>query len=283
MKIHSVLMLSLIAICVVPSSVFAASAGESCSKVGETTLSTDQTDMLACLYDSTRSLVWKGLVIPATTTPVASASSTTPPVSTAQSETPTPSPRKRWQGWYAGVNAGVANTTNSLDPPSGQDTNLHGYNGTAGLVGGYNQTTTSGLFYGGEADVNYVSEARHHTDSTQGFWDGYGTIRGRVGMAFDPALVFLTGGVAFVDATSKWQSSPATFSFSASGIRVGWVMGAGTEFSLTDNISMSAQYLWLDTPYLPTAAASPPSGFPHKFQISNSANIIRTGLNWHFN
>ncbi len=74
---------------------------------------------------------------------------------------PSPSPT-HWQGWYVGGDVGMADTTNSFDQVGGETEDLHMmYGGTAGLVGGYNRVNSNGLFYGGEADINYMSNFEH--------------------------------------------------------------------------------------------------------------------------
>ena len=145
------------------------------------------------------------------------------------------------------------------------------------MVGGYNVVRNSGLFYGGEADVNYMTNSdQAGGTSVRSVWNGYSTIRGRIGVAFDPALVFLTGGVALADVDNEFQAVGVP-GFTNDRIHVGWTLGAGAEFALTDRISMSTQYLFLQTPETTQFDGS------YKYLLDNSANILRVGVNWHFN
>jgi outer membrane immunogenic protein len=75
-----------------------------------------------------------------------------------------------------------------------------------------------------------------------------GSIRGRLGIAWDRALIYGTGGVAFagfnttlIDTTGFFTGFPgpnATFS----NTRAGWTAGGGIEYAITDNWSVRAEY-----------------------------------------
>jgi outer membrane immunogenic protein len=187
-----------------------------------------------------------------------------------------------WSSWYAGGTAGIADTSTSISTGNQNTTDLQSYGATVGLVGGYNWVQSNGLFYGGEADVNYVNnkESSNAAGTTmETAWHEYATVRGRVGIALDPALVFLTGGLAVTNVSNRYYA-PGTTWFSGGSVVAGWAAGGGAEFALTDNISLSAQYLTLEMPQHPYT--TPYSG-PTKFLVENPASIFRTGLNWHFN
>ena len=61
-----------------------------------------------------------------------------------------------------------------------------------------------------------------------------GSIRGRLGYAVDHALLYVTGGAAFV---SKETSIPFTgISIGGDGTRVGWTVGAGSGLRLHEQL-----------------------------------------------
>jgi outer membrane immunogenic protein len=70
---------------------------------------------------------------------------------------------------------------------------------------------------------------------------------------------------------------------------VGWTVGAGGEFAVTSNITVKAEYLYVDLGHgnnINTVAAAavgapPPSSFTASFSPV-SFNIVRAGLNWKF-
>ena len=68
----------------------------------------------------------------------------------------------------------------------------------------------------------------------------FGTVRGRVGYAFNNIMFFGTGGLAFGELRGE------TFGLSETHTRAGWTVGAGTEFGLTQNWSAKIEYLYVD-------------------------------------
>jgi len=81
-----------------------------------------------------------------------------------------------------------------------------------------------------------------------------GSIRGRLGYAFDRVLVYATGGVAFGGFNTSVSTAyanalfyPAFFgSDSFSNTRVGWTVGGGLEYAITNNWSVRAEYRYTD-------------------------------------
>jgi len=81
-----------------------------------------------------------------------------------------------------------------------------------------------------------------------------GSIRGRLGYAWDRVLVYATGGVAFAgfngnacggfteNATGAWFGGCR----SNSTTRVGWTVGGGLEYAVTNNWSIRAEYRYSD-------------------------------------
>jgi outer membrane immunogenic protein len=75
-----------------------------------------------------------------------------------------------------------------------------------------------------------------------------GSIRGRVGYAWDRVLVYATGGVAFAGVNSDLSTSTlfGTSYDAASNTRVGWTVGGGLEYAVTNNWSIRAEYRYSD-------------------------------------
>ena len=82
-----------------------------------------------------------------------------------------------------------------------------------------------------------------------------GSIRGRAGIAWDRALIYATGGVAFASFNTSYNfignlnGSPlinggGTFNASNdfSNTRTGWTVGGGVDYAVTDNWSVFAEY-----------------------------------------
>jgi outer membrane immunogenic protein len=78
--------------------------------------------------------------------------------------------------------------------------------------------------------------------------DVQGSVRSRIGIAFDRFLIYGTGGVAFTgfnttitDTTGFFtgvQGTNTTFS----NTRAGWTAGGGIEYAITDNWWVRAEY-----------------------------------------
>ena len=79
-----------------------------------------------------------------------------------------------------------------------------------------------------------------------------GTARLRAGYAFDRALIFATGGVAFGGIKAESSASEFDgantdiFAGSASGAKVGYALGGGVEYAFAANMSLKAEYLYYD-------------------------------------
>ena len=81
-----------------------------------------------------------------------------------------------------------------------------------------------------------------------------GSIRGRIGYAWDRALIYATGGVAFggfngnacVNYAATTQFDAFGACASASTTRVGWTVGGGIDYAVTNNWSIRAEYRYTD-------------------------------------
>ena len=66
------------------------------------------------------------------------------------------------------------------------------------------------------------------------------TVRGRLGYAFDRFLPYVTGGLR-----SATSARPPGFP-GGSTTNAGWTVGAGVEFGIASNVSVKAEYLYVD-------------------------------------
>jgi outer membrane immunogenic protein len=75
----------------------------------------------------------------------------------------------------------------------------------------------------------------------------FGTVRGRLGIAFDRILVYGTGGLAYTSGTYGFTYSDTLFPAGGSattGNKVGYVVGGGLEYALTNNWSVKGEFLY---------------------------------------
>jgi outer membrane immunogenic protein len=123
--------------------------------------------------------------------------------------------------------------------------------------------------------------------------DWYGTFRGRVGVTVGSFLFYGTGGLAYggVGLSNNYNpgsgsSQPGPVNGQTSGVRAGWVVGAGGEYLLTQNLSLNFEYLYVDLGSFNLAAQT----FPNFGETLNGPSAaahaqfqtITVGLNWHF-
>ena len=191
-----------------------------------------------------------------------------------------------WAGPYVGLSLGgewgkLHGNAAAAGTPAGAVTGSPGVNGSivglahgtdSTIIGGgqigYNYQFPNNVVIGAEGDIrgggpsstttlgalpagfpNFVPGDRFKTSS-----DVNGSIRGRVGYAWGPALVYATGGVAFANANMTANYVPSTIggvavagrSSSDSQTLIGPTVGGGVEYAVTPNISVAGEYRYTD-------------------------------------
>lgn len=191
-------------------------------------------------------------------------------------------PAFTWTGLYVGANVGYGWSDGSAPWQdylgyyySGWDG--YGYSGGSAPEGwfggvqiGYNYQFVNNIVLGVEADaqfgslsdtLNYYSVATVGGSTYEDYGsietkvDSFGTIRLRLGYAFDHFLPYVTGGVAWGNVKMSGQVDSYTNGvydpfFSGSGseseVEWGWTIGGGVEYAFTDNWTIKAEYLYAD-------------------------------------
>jgi outer membrane immunogenic protein len=93
-----------------------------------------------------------------------------------------------------------------------------------------------------------ILPAPAHTNTTATI-DWYGTLRGRLGVTNGPVLFYGTAGLAYghVDLSSTVQTSVgAPLNSQTSGVRTGWVAGAGIEYMYRPDLVFTLGYQYVD-------------------------------------
>jgi outer membrane immunogenic protein len=190
-----------------------------------------------------------------------------------------------WSGFYTGLNAGFGfgqEETTLLAPPVSlfSSRTYDGFLGGAQL--GYN--FHSGYWMAGiEADIQIASIGGSYAPMVPGgavsrtnTLDAFGTLRGRIGFAFDRFLVYGTGGIAAGRNTFQIiQGASAT----ESAIHTGWVAGAGVEYGIGEHWSAKLEYLRLDLEEK-TYFKGAPNGTT--YHPSMNVDVVRAGVNYRF-
>lgn len=116
----------------------------------------------------------------------------------------------------------------------------------------------------------------------------FGTVRARVGLPFERALIYATGGLAVGEVKNTFGVSiPGIYNNSWSGrdTEWGWTIGGGVEYALTNSISVKAEYLYYDLGDRNIHATDPisfPGGDFLNYKFKNTGDIVRGGLNFRF-
>jgi len=80
--------------------------------------------------------------------------------------------------------------------------------------------------------------------------DVWGTVRARLGWAFDRVLIYGTGGLAWADINYKVRMNDddegVSANLSDNSVRVGWTAGGGIAWAIDENWSIGAEYLYVN-------------------------------------
>lgn len=153
-----------------------------------------------------------------------------------------------WAGAYVGVNAGYA--WGEFDTSGAATVDDPTYSGNGALGGfqiGYNKQLGA-VVIGVEGDLQATNIEESTTGggaTTTTTLDWFSTARGRIGYAFDQTdtLVYGTGGLALGGVETSVSGAGGD---SDEKVLTGFAAGAGVEQAFTDNLSVKAEYLYVD-------------------------------------
>jgi outer membrane immunogenic protein len=159
-----------------------------------------------------------------------------------------------WTGFYIGGHAG-GGFGEKCFTFEGDDRGCHD---TDGFVGGgqigFNVQSNQFVF-GVEFSGSWADLSGSHTApvfsifGTHSLHSDVSTIlllTGRVGLAFDRALLYVSGGGAWVRDKFEVVTVPFGSTASTKQNRTGWTVGAGLEYGLAPNWSIALQYNYID-------------------------------------
>ncbi len=150
-----------------------------------------------------------------------------------------------WTGFYIGAHAGATFGQGKGDVnaiPAHAKYDSVGFLG--GAHAGYNYQFDGGWVVGLEGDIDYSSFKKSKNVlgvGTEFKNEWQGSVRARLGYAFDRFLPYVTGGVAFGD-----QKLSANGLGSTSDTRVGWTAGAGLEYAIDQNWVVRGEVRYVD-------------------------------------
>src|SRR5271165_2851018 len=172
-----------------------------------------------------------------------------------------PVPIFTWTGVYVGAQIGYAWGNQNVNLGDNFGAFATASNSANGAIGGahvgYNlQLNQFVLGLEGDVDGSSLSKSTSGVIFPLGIAtfatynsnaDVQGSIRGRVGYAFERVLLYATGGVAFLGTNANLTTGFPFFSYDAvSNTLVGWTVGGGLEYAVTNNWSIRAEYRYAD-------------------------------------
>ncbi|HUI21131.1 MAG TPA: outer membrane protein [Methylocella sp.] len=106
-----------------------------------------------------------------------------------------------------------------------------------------------------------------------------GSIRGRLGIAFDRVLLYATGGAEFAGFNTSYSGLGPYDQSSQS--RAGWTVGGGIEYAVTNNWSVRAEYRYADFGHL-TDFTPFVFGLGSTVTHHETENAVRAGFSYKF-
>ncbi|MEP9378286.1 outer membrane beta-barrel protein [Aquabacter sp. CN5-332] len=162
-----------------------------------------------------------------------------------------------WTGFYIGANAGYSWGSSGPYSPGGF---------LGGLQAGYNWQFVGSPFVAGvETDFDWagISDGAYSLNY-------FGTVRARLGFAFERILAYGTLGFAYGGGQFE------VLGLSNNQTHGGWTIGAGAEFALDRNWSARAEYLYVDL------GSSTYNSLIGPATLGFDGNILRGGVNYRF-
>ena len=194
-----------------------------------------------------------------------------------------------WNGFYAGLIGGTAITESRGIDPTGATRGEIGNNGTGLTIGGlagYNWQFAPNWVAGVEGDFSYFGINSTSQDYDEGAVAHLGvktnwlaTLRGRLGYSTGPALLYVTGGGAWVNVQNSWDGDGGAVAASVSSTKSlsGATVGAGIETELFANWTTRTEYLYVDAGKGNTIVQS-----GNSMQVDHKFHIFRFGLIYAF-
>lgn len=192
-----------------------------------------------------------------------------------------------WAGFYAGLNGGYAASNGGDVINYNQGADFLGRGQPSGGFGGgqvgYNFQSGS-LVYGVETDFQGAAigsnvsglSANSNAFTSRENIDWFGTVRGRVGFAVGPALLYGTGGFAYGNVNQ--QATRGSDLFGSNTTQTGYSVGGGVEYKFTPNWSLKAEYQYID---LGSEKLNDNIGAVTN-PLDTSLQTVRAGLNYRF-
>jgi outer membrane immunogenic protein len=218
-----------------------------------------------------------------------------------------------WTGFYGGVNGGygsggTGDLTSSCTSTFGgtcanpDDPRFNTNGGFGGGQIGYNwqgvvfgphvvlgiEADLQGSAINGKASSSLADDDGPIVSNTKSNLDWFGTLRGRLGYAFDRTLIYATGGFAFGGVRDKLSvGEPVEGTLAAvknNQTATGYVFGGGVEylFNRSWSVKVEYQYVNLGSTKLAVSAVDPDDVIATSVKVDHTYDTVRLGVNYKF-
>ena len=194
-----------------------------------------------------------------------------------------------WTGFYVGGHVGYGDAgfgpgTNALPLQGGLlPHSATGFSG--GYQLGYNRQLANRVVLGIEADATFTAPGDgpalgRQPAPFQTTIDYVGTVRGRIGYAFDRCMAYVTGGFAWGHThISVNDADGVTELFPVGRYQTGWTAGLGLEYAVSGNWTAKAEYEYVDL----SRQTFDLSGFGlGSVNVDPRIHLFKLGLNYQF-
>jgi len=188
-----------------------------------------------------------------------------------------------WTGVYIGIQGGWGGGDTSwrfLNAGTRADHSTSGglIGGTAGI-----NFQTGNFVFGIEGDYAWASiggsvACPDPTYDCRSKLESFGTVRGRVGYAWDALLVYGTGGLAFGDQRISTRDLVTDTRAGSTHFRTGWTAGGGVEWGFAPGWSAKVEALYFDLGRADYAVHG-----VDPVRANHTGVVVRGGVNWRFN
>lgn len=169
-----------------------------------------------------------------------------------------------WSGGYSGLVVGYGSGSYTKN---GKSVFKDSSGESLGITAGYNHQLPDNYVIGVEADMAWSNmKGDGVVSGNKSELESFGTLRGRVGIAIDRALPFLTAGYAGGNTKDKVTTTKTNY-------HNGWTAGGGVEYAIAGNWTAKVEglYVHLEPASLPTTGKS-----------GMDIGLVRAGLNYRF-
>jgi outer membrane immunogenic protein len=188
-------------------------------------------------------------------------------------------PVSNWSGFYVGAMGGYAwsDQVSSAGGITVSSSDLKG--GFGGGTVGYNWQVGPSWLFGLEvdaagADIKYSEINRAITGRDE--INALGSVTGRLGYAFNNALIYAKGGYAWANNKVSFTNGVATVSDSK--LHSGYTVGGGLEYMFAPSWSAKIEYMYADFGHQTYFSGTPLEG-----DLGATVHTVKGGINYHFN